>query len=666
MPSSAGSQYTQENRFLSLTTPLGKDVLLLNGFRVTERISAPYRMELDVLYKGSVDPKDLLGQAVWFSAAYGDLEGGKRYFHGIVSEVGIGGETERFRRFRLTVVPRLWTTTLTSNFRAFEAMKTDEIVKKVLAPYNLQTRWELKESYTTWDFCFQYRETDFNFISRLLEHEGIFYFFEHSSSGHTVVFADSPDSDKVCPDQPTANFSPDIGAQGKDFVRDWEVAEDLRSGGYEQWDWHFERPSSPYDVSKNTAAPIAGNTSYKLVDFPGRFTQYFNKIDNYSGSSSEGEHQTKMRMQELECGNPLYRGTTYCRAFSSGQRFQLVGGDSPGTYLLVHIEHQGSQYPPYLSGMEAPVLYENTVECIQWSQPFRPARTAERGIVYGPQTALVTEGPDKYGRMRVKIHWGEQTTSAWLRVAQRWAGPEWGTIFLPRVNHEVIVDFIDGDPDQPLIVGSVYNKQNMPPYKLPDHYTQSGIKTRSMSPDGGTQGGSDEFNELRFGDKQGSEDIYFHAQKDFHRVVEHDDDLKVGNDQTIEIKNNRTEVVKEGNEKVTIEKGNREIYVNTGNDKHQVKMGNREAIIDMGNDTLTVKMGNHIRKINLGKSETEAMQSITLKVGANSIKIDQMGITLDGIMIQLKGQAMIKSQAPMQQMIGDAMVMNKGGITMIN
>jgi type VI secretion system secreted protein VgrG len=316
--------------------------------------------------------------------------------------------------------------------------------------------------------------------------------------------------------------------------------------------------------------------------------------------------------------------------------------------------------------MESAILYTNSMTAIPYGSKFRPPRVARRSLVPGLQTALVTEGPDKYGRMRVKFHWGERTGSGWVRVAQRWAGPQWGTIFLPRVGHEVIVDFIDGDPDHPLIVGSVYNAQNMPPYTLPDKYTQSGIKTRSMTADGGTQGGSDEFNELRFDDLQGKEDIYFHAQKDFHRVVENDDDLKVGHDQTIEIKNHRTEVVKDGNEKVTIEKGKREIFVDKGNDLHQVKMGNREAIIDMGNDTLTVKMGNHIRKINLGKSETEAMQSITLKVGANSIKVDQTGITLDGIMINFKGSAMIKSQAPMQQMNGDALVKIQGGITMIN
>jgi type VI secretion system secreted protein VgrG len=252
-----------------------------------------------------------------------------------------------------------------------------------------------------------------------------------------------------------------------------------------------------------------------------------------------------------------------------------------------------------------------------------------------------------------------------VRVAQRWAGTSWGTIFIPRVGHEVVLEFIDGDPDQPLIVGSVYNAQNMPPYELPANKTQSGIKTRSMDAQG-TQGAASDFNELRFEDKAGSEDIYFHAQKDFHRVVENDDDLRVGHDQVIEIKNHRTETVKDGNEKVTIEKGNRQIYVDKGNDLHQVKMGNREAVIDMGNDTLTVKMGNHVRKINLGKSETEAMQSIELKVGQSSVKLDQMGVTIKGMMIKIEGTVSLETKAIMAQHKGDAMMVIKGGITMIN
>jgi type VI secretion system secreted protein VgrG len=646
----AEAPFTQDQRFLSLTTPAGKDVLLLNSFGVSERISAPYRMELDVLSRAgtNIDPRTLLGQAISFSLSYGKLDAGKRHFHGIVSEAAIGGETERFRRYRLIVVPRLWLLTLSTNFRSFQNRNVPDIVKEVLQPYNIQTRWDLHGNYTNWDFCFQYRETDFNFVSRLFEHEGIFYFFEHEAGNHTMVIADSPAAFKPSPDQPSVRYAKDIGPGGQDFVTDFEASEEIRTGGYEAWDWHFEKSPTRFTSTVDTPNAVAGSSAYKLREFPGRVTQQFNKVDSVVGVSNESEKISRVRMQAIETQNPVYRVTSFCRAFSAGQRFSLQGGHKPGDYAITRIEHSGGQHPPYLSGMESPVIYTNSMECIRHGTPYRPMETAERALVRGPQTALVTEGPDKYGRMRVQFHWGASVTSAWVRVAQRWAGPQWGTIFLPRAGHEVIIDFIDGDPDQPLITGSLYNSQNMPPYKLPDKYTQSGIKTRSMSADGKSQGNADEFNELRFDDKKGNEEIYFHAQKDFNRVVENNDDLKVGNDQTIEIQNNRTEVVKKGNEKITVQKGNREISV------------------DMGNDTLTVKMGNHIRKINMGKSETEAMQSITLKVGANKIVVDQTGITVDAMMIKLKGQAMIETQAPMQKQTADAMMMIKGGVTMIN
>jgi type VI secretion system secreted protein VgrG len=662
------ARYSLKNRFLSLTTPLGEEVLLPNNFTISERISAPYRIDIDVLAERTVKvtPQKLLGESVTLALAYGDLTGSSRYFNGIVSEVVIGAETERFRQYRITLVPKLWLLSLSHNFRCFEKMAVPDIVKQVLSPYGMQTRWSVTGQYEKWDFCFQYRETDLNFISRLMEEEGIFYFFEFSNGNHTLVFGDTPSVFKPCPDQASANYQPDIGAQDEDFVMDWELGQELRTGGLEVWDWHFEKSPTPYNATAQTPQALANTNSYKLRDFPSRAGEPFNAIGGVSKVSGRITQLSNIRMQSIEAVNPVYRGSTTCRAFTSGQRFTLQGGHEPGEYVLTRIEHTGSQYPPYLYGMESETLYTNNVECFRHGTNYRPPRTAERSLVQGPQTALVSDGPDKYGRMRVKFHWGAGVASAWVRVAQRWAGPQWGTIYLPRVGHEVIIEFIDGDPDHPIIVGSVYNAQNMPPYVLPDKYTQCGVKTRSMTSDGGTQGGPDEYNELRFDDKQGSEEVYFHAQKDFNRVVENNDDLKVQNNQTITVTNNRTEVVEKGNETVTIKTGNREIYVDKGNDKHQVKMGNREAIIDMGNDTITVKMGNHIRKINLGKSETEAMQSITLKVGANKIVVDQTGITLDGIMIKFKGQAMIDSQAPMQKMNGDAMVMIKGGITMIN
>jgi type VI secretion system secreted protein VgrG len=263
---------------------------------------------------------------------------------------------------------------------------------------------------------------------------------------------------------------------------------------------------------------------------------------------------------------------------------------------------------------------------------------------------------DKYGRIKVKFHWDRdrernENSSCWIRVASPWAGKNWGAIAVPRVGQEVVVQFLEGDPDRPIVIGSVYNADQMPPWDLPANQTQSGVKTRS------SKGGSgSNYNELRFEDKKGSEDVYFHAEKNFHRVVEHDDDLKVGNNQSIEVQENRTKTVVKGNETVTIKQGNRQV---------ELGMGSDALIIKMGNLSTTLKMGNQSTKLDLGGSTTEAMQSIELKVGQSSVKIDQMGVTIKGMMINIEGQISTQLKGMMTTINGSAMLTAGGGITMI-
>jgi len=280
----------------------------------------------------------------------------------------------------------------------------------------------------------------------------------------------------------------------------------------------------------------------------------------------------------------------------------------------------------------------------------------------GCQTAVVVGisgeeiDTDKYGRVKIQFHWDregkkDQNSSCWVRVATPWAGKNWGIVHIPRIGHEVLVDFLEGDPDQPIIVGSVYNAENMPPWKLPDNKTQSGVKSRSS-----LKGGDENFNEFRLEDKKGEEYIYLRAEKDNIITVEndeivwigHDNWIEVDNDETTTIKKNRTETIEEGDEKLTIKKGKREVKIETGNDSLQVAKGN-----------LTIK-------VDMGKIEIEAMQSIELKVGSNSIKLEQSGITIKGIQVKVQADAMAEFKAPMNTFKGDGMCTVKGGVTMIN
>ncbi|MBZ5585802.1 MAG: type VI secretion system tip protein VgrG [Acidobacteriia bacterium] len=273
---------------------------------------------------------------------------------------------------------------------------------------------------------------------------------------------------------------------------------------------------------------------------------------------------------------------------------------------------------------------------------------------------------DKYGRIKVQFHWDREgqhdaSSSCWVRVATHWAGKQWGAIHIPRIGQEVVVDFEEGDVNHPIVVGSVYNADLMPPYSLPDNKTQSGIKSRSSK-----NGGPDNCNEIRFEDKKDSEQIFVHAEKDMLTEVEHDETRTVDHDRTTTIKNNETKTVTEGNETITIKQGNQSNTVEMGDQSNQVKTGNVTHTIDMGNLSTTVKMGNITNKVNLGKTEEEAMQSIELKVGQSSIKIDQMGVTIKGMMIKVEGQVQVQIKGLMTQVNGDAMLTCKGGITMIN
>jgi type VI secretion system secreted protein VgrG len=690
-----------ETSLFSLKTPLGADKLLLQSFRGSEGISRLFQFELNLLSEDpNIDYTQIIGKSVTISIT--QVSGTPRYLSGVISRFGQAGAGGVFASYHAEMVPWLWFLTRTANCKIFQKMTIPNIIKQVFGGYaSSDFSDSLKGTYQERDYCVQYRETDFNFVSRLMEECGISYFFKHEEGKHTLVLADSPSANEECPGQNEFRVDMESNADvEQDVVTGWRADQELRTGKYTLTDYNFETPSTSLLVNTATLDSVGGNSKFETFDYPGKYLK-----------KGDGDSLVKIRMEEEEAVHLLIRGTSNARSLVSGYKFTLTGHyrDSMNTsYLLTDIEHSGHTDTYGTSkGLEGD-RYSNSFRCIPASVTFRPLRVTPRPTVRGPQTAVVVGAsgeeifPDKYGRIKVQFYWDRlgkknDNSSCWIRVSQIWAGKQWGTIFIPRVGQEVVVDFLEGDPDQPLITGSVYNAEQMPPYTLPDHKTQSGILTRSSQ-----GGGPDNFNQIRFEDKKGSEEILIHAEKDMNREVEHDDSLKVGNNQKIEITNDRTETVDKGNETVeikqgnrshtitqgnetltvktgnrlvevstgndthTIKTGNRLVEVNTGNDDHKVKMGNRGVEISMGNDSLKISMGNQTTKLDLGASSTEAMQSITLTVGQNSIKIDQMGVTIQGMMVSIQGQIQTQIKGLMTQVNGDAMLQCKGGITMIN
>lgn len=647
--------YTQANRLVELTTPLGENVLLLQGFTGRESISQPFHFDLDLASTDVQVAFDrIVGQRVTLILYLDQERTTCRYINGFVSRFAQGESDERFTYYRAEIVPWLWFLTRTADCRIFQDKTVPEIIEQVFKDLGFTDfKNNLRGTYPKRVYCVQYRETAFNFVSRLMEQYGMFYFFEHEQDKHTLVLADRLSAHEPCPEQPKARYDYSGGAQlgDEDVITSWHMEQELQPGKYALSDYNFETPNTSLEVNVSSTVKVDSNSKYEVYDYPGEYLK-----------KNEGDTLVKLRMEEEESGHKVVHGSSTCRAFVPGYRFDLTGHhrqDMNSAYVLTEVQHAASIGSDYVSASDAEENYSNSFICMPHKVPFRPPRVTPKPVVQGPQTAVIVgkKGEeiwtDKYGRVKVQFHWDrygkdDENSSCWIRVSQNWAGKRWGGIFIPRLGQEVIVEFLEGDPDQPIITGRVYNAEQMPPYELPTNQTQSGIKSRSSK-----KGETVNFNELRFEDKKDSEEIYLHAEKDFNRVVENNDTLKVGfdkkdpGDQTIDIYNSRTETVHQGNETITIKKGNRDVQ------------------IDMGNDTLTIKMGNQTTKLNMGKSTTQAMQSIELKVGANSIKIDQTGITLKGIMIKIQGDAMTQVKAPMTQVNGDAMLQLKGGITMI-
>lgn len=542
----------QATRFLNLKTPLGENVLLLTSFTGREEMSRLFSYQLDMISdKNDIKAADIVGKNVTFSVLLADES--QRHFNGFVSRFVAGDEDSEGRRnYRAEVVPWLWFLTQTADCRIFQEKSLPQIIKQIFDDLGF-TDYEIKEikgQHPKWEYCVQYRETDFNFVSRLMEQEGIFYFFKHESGKHTLVLSDQKGAYQDCQEK-EVDFPTNTGTRAiTDHLTSWEHRYQFRPGKWAQTDYNFETPSTSLMTNTNTLVQLPGVSKFEIYDYPGEYE-----------AKADGDGDTKVRMEEEEVAHDVVWGTSLCKTFTPGHKFKTrkhrSSSEEGKRYVITSIQHHAQETRTYETGEVVGMDYSNSFTCIPDSVTFRPARTTPKPIVSGVQTAVVV-GPggeeifvDKYGRVKVQFFWDregkkDEKSSCFIRVSQNWAGKNWGIHFHPRIGQEVIVDFLEGDPDRPIITGRVYNAEQMPPYTLPDHKTRSGIKTRSTK-----DGTPDNFNEIRFEDKKGEEQLFIHAEKNQDIEVENDETHWVGRDRkkTIDrdevtsVKRDRTETV---------------------------------------------------------------------------------------------------------------------------
>jgi type VI secretion system secreted protein VgrG len=527
--------WIEKDRLLGIKTPLGADKLLLRAFTGQEGISRLFHFHLRLLSEdASVNFDDIVGRNVTFSVKLYEM-GEERYFNGYVSRFVQCPSEERLAQYEADVVPWLWFLTRTADCHIFQNMTVPDIITKVFGEAGF-TDFEkhLQETYEPWEYCVQYRETAFDFVSRLMEEEGIFYFFRHEDGGHVMVIADAPSAFKPCPGQSRIMYERHTGAGVKrheDTISLWRTRQELRTGKYALTDYNFETPSTSLLATTTSAVDQGGNQRFEVFDYPGEYEK-----------RDQGDSLAKVRIEEQEAAHTLATGESNCRAFAVGHKFDLKGferKDQNATYALTGLVHSAEEGGFYSGQGSGEARYVNTFEAIPFAVKFRPPRVTRKPLVHGAQTAVVV-GPggeeiftDKYGRVKVQFHWDRrgqknENSSCWIRVAQIWAGKNWGAIAIPRIGQEVVVDFLEGDPDRPLITGSVYNAQQMPPYELPANQTQTGIKSRSSK-----SGAASNFNEIRFEDKKGQEDLTIHAERVMNESVEANQYITVGGDRHI-------------------------------------------------------------------------------------------------------------------------------------
>jgi type VI secretion system secreted protein VgrG len=589
----------------------------------SEQLGGLFQLQLDLLsQEPDIAFEDILGQDITVRLALPNNK--KRYFNGYVSHFSHLGTYKDYQAYGATVQPWFWFLTRTADCRIFQERTVPDIIKSIFKDHGFSDYEEsLSGQYRTWQYCVQYRETDFNFVSRLMEQEGIYYYFKHENKKHIMVLSDS-----VCSHQPYPGYEqlpyypPDENLRReRDHIYEWNVARGIQPGSYALNDFDFTRPKANIEV-KSAIQRSHARGAMEVYDYPGEYCE-----------TSHGESYARARIEELQKDHEQIQGQGNARGIAAGSLFSLTGyarEDQNREYLVVSATHQ-VESDAYATGPEAGggPIYSCSFTVLESQQPFRPPRDTLKPAVQGPQTAIVV-GPageeiytDKYSRVKVSFHWdrysqANENSSCWIRVAQVWAGKQWGGIYIPRIGQEVIVEFLEGDPDRPIITGRVYNNDNMPPYTLPANATQSGIKSRSSK-----GANAQNFNELRFEDKKGAEEIHLHGEKDWTIKIKNDKKQTIDHDDTLTVTNNRTK---------TIGKSQSESI----GDDLTLTIG-KKSTVQVGTD-MALNVGKTLNIDAVDIINITSAKQISFSSGAGSIAMNSSGdITISGSLVTITG-----------------------------
>lgn len=628
-------KYSQDNSPIAIGTSLGKDKLLLTSFIHHAEVSEPFHIVARALSEEkNLDIKSLIRTTATIRINLtDDIEAPKmKYLNGTVRRARILEENEYLTEYELELVGWIALLELRSDCRIFQEKTTQDIITEVFDKAGYKDyQFDLQGSTQTREYCVQYRETHRQFVERLMEEEGLFYWFKHEDGKHTMVIGNANSKFAECP-KGTLHYDTTKSHKWEEEIHQMDMEKFARTKTETRRDYFFEDPS--LDLTSSQQSGETGG-SEEIYDYPGL---YFQKGlgDQFADLLIDHQDAHITRINFKSMARDLFCGCRIKIADHFNSEFNKE--------VIVLKIREECTFGGYRSssggggGVDPDVFrYENEVSSMPNAASYRTPRKTPRPVVKGVQTAVVV-GPsgeeiytDKYGRIKVQFHWDrlgkkDQDSSCWIRFSTAWAGKNWGMISIPRIGQEVVVDFLEGNPDRPLVIGSVYNADQMPPYGLPGNMTQSGLKSRSSK-----GGGGDNFNELRFEDLKGSEEIYMHAEKDFNTIVEND----------------RNTTIQKGNDSLTIEKGDRSTDIQTGGRETKIKsndkltvQGNIETKADgsmkeEAGTTYDLKAGTNMT-IEAGMNMTiKAGTQITIQAGSGKIVLNAMGVTITGTLIKL-------------------------------